>query len=125
MNQERITQLEAMLTEERDEIYHVLAVLESYARGLEMIARVTYGETPAGSRDEKNALAMKQHATDMLGWLEVKAAGLRGMMGRVMPAGQEEAPEPPDISALPLGLEDILADPSAPAESAEQAVTIH
>jgi len=124
--QERITQLETMLTEERAKVSYVLGVFESYARGLDMIARMTYAETPVGSMDEKNATAMKQHTTDMLGWLEIKAEELRGMMGRAMPAVQEEAPEPPDNQGdlAASGLEDILADPSVPAESVEQ-VTVH
>lgn len=130
-DQERITQLEAMLTEERDEVSHVLTILESYARGVDMIAGITYSETPAGSRDEKNAMAMKQHTTAMLGWLEAKAAALRGLMGRAMTAGQVEASSPPggedDMSALLFIREDGLADPSVPAENIDQsqAVTIH
>lgn len=99
-DKKRIEVLESMLTEERDKGYHVLGILESYARGLDMMARTVYAEAPAGSRDEKNASALKQHTTDMVAVLAVKADELRGLMGRSLPSGQEkaqvdEAPEPP------------------------------
>ncbi len=85
-DKERITQLETMLTEEREKVSHVLGILESYARGLDMMARMAYAEAPAGSRDEKNASSLKQHTADMLGWLEMKADELRDLMRRPLPA---------------------------------------
>lgn len=130
-DQERIEVLESMLTEERGNVSIFITVIESYARGLEMMARVMYGESLAGSRDEENARAIKQHSSNMSIELGVRVAELRGMMGRVMPSGEEEAPSPPadedDLSALPFIREDGLADPSVPAENIDQsqAVTIH
>lgn len=95
-DKERIEVLESMLTEEREKVSHVLGILESYARGLDMMVRTAYIEAPAGSRDEKNASALKQHTIDMVAVLAVKAEELGGLMGRAMPAATPpEAPEPP------------------------------
>lgn len=130
-DQERVEVLESMLTEVREKVSRVLGTLENYARGLDMMARTSYAEAPAGSRDEKNAGALQRHTADMVGWLGMNAEELRGMMGRAMPSGEEEAPSPPadedDLSALPFIREDGLADTSVPAENIDQsqAVTIH
>lgn len=86
---ERITQLEAMLIEEREQVYRFLFLLETYARGMDMMARTAFAETPARSNDEKNAMAVKQQSTDMLGWIGVKAEELRGLMGRETPSEGE------------------------------------
>lgn len=117
---ERIEVLESMLLEEREKASRFIFMMETYARGLDMMARVAYAETQSGSMDEKNAMAVKLQSADTLSWIGSRAEELRGMMGRAMPSGQEEAPSPP-------GDEDDLADPSIPDENIEQsqAVTIH
>lgn len=137
-DRERITQLEAMLTEERDEVSCLLTIIENYARGLDMMARVMYGETPAGSRDEENARAVKQYSGDMQAVLGAMAANLRGLMGRAMPADQPDMTES-EVTAMfkgmfPFGLvangpSEVLEAPEPPSlvEAAERpaGVTIH
>lgn len=102
-DRERITQLEAMLTEERDEVSCLLTIIENYARGLDMMARVMYGETPAGSMDEENARAVKQYSGDMQAVLGARAANLRGLMGRAMPADQPDMTES-EVKAMFKGM---------------------
>lgn len=92
-DKERIEILEAMLTEERGKVSHTLSILESYARGLDMMAQTAFAYTLLGFREEKNASSMKQHTADMVGWIEMKVDELRGLMGRAMPAGQVEMTE--------------------------------
>ena len=134
-DQERITQLEAMLTEERGTISSFIAVIENYARGLEMMARVLYGESMAGSRDEENARAIKQHSSNLSIELGVRAAELRGMMGRTMPSGEADMTEG-EMTAMfesmfPFGLAgnepQEAPEPSSPVEAAElpAGATIH
>lgn len=136
-DKERLQILEAMLTEEREKVSHVLGILESYAVGLDMMVGTAYAHTPVGSRDEKNVSAVKQHSADLVGWLGMKADELRGLMGRAMPAGQVEMTDgeakamfdelmafvPGPVVDAPLE----APEPPAPAEDAErpQNVTLH
>ncbi len=92
--QDQIASLEAMLAEERDVLKPFLMCLEKYVRGLDLMARAAYMESPVGSRDEANAGAIKQHTGELLYWLDRRVVEIRSLMDRGMSADQDDAPSP-------------------------------
>jgi len=90
--QDQIATLEAMLIEEREALLPFLVLLEKYARGVDMMARTAYMEAPAGSNEEANAGAIKQHTCELLFWINRRAGEMRALMIRALPTVEDDAP---------------------------------
>lgn len=89
---DRITLLETMIEEEREKVRLHLAIADSHLRGLLLMARMAFLEAPAGTPEEANSHAVKQHAADLLVWAKASGDELRGVMSRALPVDTIEAP---------------------------------